>query len=109
MKLGFCHKDVLKTRNYRDLMYFCMYITLRYFPFYDDKYGCVRFDDDGDHVEHKTQGFFDLRTLLQTDKEVLHIQYSSDLRPPLGCFNDRSLEHHCMCLHFYGPYSWITY
>ena len=53
MKLGLCHKDVLKTRNYRDLMHFC---TSQYFPFYDDEYRRIHYDDDDDHAEHDTQG-----------------------------------------------------
>ena len=31
--------------------------TLRYFPFYDDEYEHIHYDDDNDHVLHDIQGF----------------------------------------------------
>ena len=69
MKLGLCHKNVLKTRNHGDLMHLC--VTSGYFPFYNDDYGHVRYDDDGDHAAHDTQGFVDLQTLLQTTSSTM--------------------------------------
>ena len=35
-----------------------------YFPFYDDEYGHVHYNDDDDHASHKIQGSANLRTLL---------------------------------------------
>ena len=34
MELELCHKDVLKTIKYRDLMHFCMYISIGIFPLF---------------------------------------------------------------------------
>ena len=48
-----------------------MYISIKYFPFYDDEYGHVHYDDDGDHAEHDTQGSANLRTSLQTASSTM--------------------------------------
>ena len=60
IELGLCHKDVLKMRNHRDHMHSVYTKTLGYFPFYDDEYGRVHYDDDGDHAAHDTQGSVDI-------------------------------------------------
>ena len=50
------------------IAFFVSYCTLAsgYFPFNDDEYGRIRYDDDGDHVEHDTEESADFRTSLRT-------------------------------------------
>ena len=39
-----------KDENYKNLMHCVCTYTTRYFPIYDDEYGRVHYDDDGDHA-----------------------------------------------------------
>ena len=47
-------------------MNLCVFISPRYFSFYDDEYGYICFNDNGDHATHDTQVAANLRTSLWT-------------------------------------------
>ena len=86
----------------------------------DDECGCAQYDDEqGDHGEHDTRGFTDLRTckpprdshshVWVVCREVLHIHSSPRLETTPRRDRDRSQEYYCMCLHLHAPYSGLTY
>ena len=110
----------------------CTY-TSGYFPFYDDVYRCVCYEDDGDHVMHDTQGSVDLRTSQRTtsstmmgpggaDSLGIHARTCKSYVGKYCAFNLVRAKGHpydvlkidpysmtCMYLHFHGPYSGVPY
>ena len=46
-----------KDENYKNLMHIVCSFTLGYFPFYDDEYGRVHYDDNDHHALHDIRGF----------------------------------------------------
>ena len=55
------------------ITFFVSYCTSAsgYFPFNDNEYGRIRYDDNGDHAEHDTEGSADLRMSLRTASSTM--------------------------------------